>query len=314
TDRKYSRCYTASFSFPVGYWSIASTWSRSKYMQFIQGLNTEFQSSGSDTNKSLSIDRLMWRYKYGRFKLKSSLTLKNKKNFIEDSPVDASTRKLSVLRVGGEYSDFMFGGYFSTGAYYYRGLKYFGAYKDKGEMKEDTPRAQFNKYELTLLWNKPFSIARQNFGYLIIMDGQFTNKTLYSSEKMSIGDVNTIRGFREGVVVGDRGYFIRNEVSINDFSSIWTYLKGAKIFIGYDNGYVVEKAGKKANYGQGKARLSGCASGFTYSSALTDFNITYARRISSPSFVKADKYVVYFSVMANLSGALEEGWKYAISD
>jgi hemolysin activation/secretion protein len=308
TDRKYSRVYTMYFAFPLGYWMFSSAYSRSEYMQHIKGNIGEFKSSGNDTTNVFSIDRLLWRQKLDRVKLKSSLTLKNKETFLADIKIDTSSRKLTVVKIGLDYSSFLFGGYFSVGADYNRGLDMFGAKKDASGMSEDTPRAQFNMYKMDLYWNKPFNILNQGFAYNISFSGQYGMESLYNTEQMSIGDLYTVRGFKNSSTAGDRGYLVRNELSVNDFSRFWKYLKGLKLFAGYDYGYVINKIGKEANNGTGEATLTGIASGLNYYHSLCNISFTYGRKLRSPGFIKEKEHVIYCIFNINLTNIFDETW------
>lgn len=294
-DRNYSRSYTLFFNFPLGYWLFSTTYSRSEYMQYISGLNREFESSGNDESIILSFDRLLWSYKNNRIKAKSSMILKSKKNFIEDAKIEGSSRNLAIGKVGVDFSTFLYGGYFSSGLLYYRGTNFFNAYKDRKGLGDDVPKAQFNKYEITLVWNRQFLFFNRNAGYSFYLNGQYGMETLYSSEKISIGDYNTVRGFKDYSISGDRGFYLRNEFSINDFSDYWRYLKGAGFFIGYDYGYAREKTGMGANEGRGEASVMGWCAGINYSTELASFAVTYSRQLFSPWFIPKKAHVVYFT-------------------
>ncbi len=308
TDKKYNRSYTMFFSLPVGYWTFSSVYSRSEYMQYISGLSRDFKSSGDDTSMIFSIERMIGRYKYNRFKGKSSLTLKNKESFIEDAKIETTSRKLSIFKAGLDYSTYLFGGYFSGTANYHRGLKYFDAYKDGDDLTGDTPRAQFDKYDMSILWNKTFTIFGQYFGYLLNSYGQYGMDTLYSSEKISIGDMNSVRGFRDSSITGDRGFYIRNDLSVFDFSSIWSCLKGLKFFTGYDYGYIIEKEGKDSNYGRGKGYITGYSTGIVYTSGIINVNFTYSKKHHQPDFLDENSHIIYCTATMSISGLGEETW------
>jgi len=299
TDIKYNRTYTINLMFPLGDWSFLTTYSRSEYMQYVEGLNTEFKTSGDDINKVFGIDRMLGKYKDNRFKAKSLLTLKAKENFLEDAKIESSSRNLTVLKLGIEYSTFFWDGYFSSNIYYNKGLKHFEAYKDSSDLEDDVPRAQFNKYEIGIVWNKPFMIFEQSFIYMFYFSGQWGMETLYSSEKISIGDMNTVRGFKNDSLIGDRGFYIRNEFSAVDFSYLWKYLKGFRLFIGYDYGYAIEKVGRDANYGRGEGSVMSWCTGLNYSGRVLDLNVTYSRHLFAPWFMIEKNYMLY--VMATLS-------------
>jgi hemolysin activation/secretion protein len=305
-DRKYNRSWSFNYSFPLGYWSFSSTYSRSEYMQYVYGLSRDFRSSGIDTSIVFGADRMLGRIKDNRFKGRASLTLKDKKNFIEDAIVESSSRKLTIVRFGLDYNTFIYGGYFSANAFYNRGLELFGAYKDDGDMEIETPRAQFEKYDMSLMWNRSFMLFGQSFGYLFNLTGQWGMETLYSSEKISIGDMNTVRGFKGSSISGDRGFYIRNDFSVFDFSRLWNPLKGVKYFVAYDYGYAVERTGRDANFGAGEGSVMGWATGISYSSGVADMSVTYARQLFSPWFVKEENYVVYFAATLKLTGLFNE--------
>jgi len=306
TERKYNRSWSLYYSFPFGYWIFSGTYSRTEYMQYVHGLNRDFKSSGDDTSRVFSIDRMLGRINYNRFKGRVTLTLKDKRNFIEDALVDVSSRKLTIVKAGLDYTTFLYGGYFSAGAYYHQGLKYLDAYEDEGDMEADTPRAQFKKYEMSLLWNKPFSFFGQNFGYLFNFSGQWTPDTLYSTEKISVGDMNTVRGLKECSITGDRGFYVRNDFSVFDFSRFWGPLRGVKYFVAYDYGYTVDRIGRDANSGTGEGSIMGWATGLSYSAEVFDMNLVYARHLFTPWFVEEDDYVVYFAATLSLTGLFGE--------
>ncbi len=306
TRDKFTRCYTLFFEFPLGYWSFSSTYSRSEHMQHVSGLSSEYKISGNDSSGIFSIDRLIWRKKFDRLKGKMSLNLKEKETFIQDIKIDAQSDKLSIMEAGLAYNGFILGGYFYSEACYDRGARFFGATRDTSGMAEDVPRAQFNKYKMNAFWNRPFSLMGQGFAYSISINGQYGMETLYTSEQQSIGDFYTVRGFKNYSAAGDRGYYARNEISVNDFARYWSYLRGLKLFSGFDYGYVIDKIGRSANGGRGEATLAGISAGINYTSPILTFNVTYGMRVTSPDFIKEDRSVIYFTVTANLTNLFGE--------
>ncbi|MBN2400759.1 MAG: ShlB/FhaC/HecB family hemolysin secretion/activation protein [Spirochaetes bacterium] len=306
TDRKFNRCYTFYFAVPLGYWTLSANYNYSAYRQQISGMNTEYKFEGNSSSSSYSIERLMWRKKLDRIKSKVSLTLKDKATFIQDEKIGTQSNKLTVAEIGLSYSSYLFSGFFSSGINYDRGLDLFNAKKDESGMDESVPRAQFNKYKLDIFWNRQFNIFNQSFAYSFNSSGQYGMETLYNTEQISIGDLYTVRGFKKSSAAGDRGYFIRNELSANDFSRFWRYLRGLKLFAAYDYGYVINKIGKEANNGQGEATLAAISSGFNYSARLFNVSFTYGRKLRSPRFIEEDKYVIYFIFTMNLTTLFEE--------
>ena len=87
----------------------------------------------------------------------------------------------------------------------------FGAESDK-EKGEYSPKAQFQKYTADISWYRPFNIGEQRFSYRVSLSGQYSDDILYSSEKLGIGDDTTVRGFKENSIMGDKGFYMRNEI------------------------------------------------------------------------------------------------------
>ena len=299
-SREHNRVYTFYFSFPFGFWNFDAAYVYSEYMQIVDGMSASFISSGKDYSKSLFAERLIFMKGYHRIKARAGLTLKQKESYIEDALISSSSRNLSILKGGFDYSGFFLGGDFSAGVFYSNGVKWFNAYRDESK-ESDVPKAQFGKYEASLLWNRQFALFGRMFSYTFSSFGQHGKDTLFSSEKISIGDLNTVRGFKNFSVSGDSGFFVRSDLAIHDFSFIWRALRGLKLFIGCDYGFVMEKTGREANFGQGRAALTGCAAGFNYTSPVIRASLTYSRRLSQPEFVFEKEQIVYFSVSLPMS-------------
>ncbi len=146
-----------------------------------------------------------------------------------------------------------------------------------------------------------FTIGSLPFTFTAAVTGQYSFDTLYSSEKLSAGDFSTVRGFSEGNISGDRGFYSKNDLSL-DLSFIWKELKGISVFGGFDYGYIIDKAGKDSNFGQGEASLIGWCTGINFGTKLLYGNITYSRKIFEPWFLDEDDYVIYMSASFSFSG------------
>ena len=143
TREKYTRCYTMFMEFPLGYWTFSLMYSRSEYMQHIQGLGAPYKMAGNDGSGVFTIDRLLWRKKLDRVKGRMSLNLKEKETFIQEIKIDAQSDRLSIAEFGLVYNGYLGGGYFYWEACYTRGTRLFKASKDAPGMSADMPRAQF---------------------------------------------------------------------------------------------------------------------------------------------------------------------------
>jgi hemolysin activation/secretion protein len=207
----------------------------------------------------------------------------------------------------------MLGGYFSHEASYDRGAQFLGAHKDTAGADDGVPMARFNKVKMASSWSRPFMILIQRCAFSINVSAQYGLETLYPSEQYSIGDYYTVRGFKNYSASGDRGYCVRSEIAVNDFSRFWNHLQGLGFFSGFDYGYVIDKTGKRSNGGRGEAALAGVSAGIRYSKPLITIHVTFGMRVKSPDFIKENRHVVYFAATTNLTNLYSETWNTMIT-
>jgi hemolysin activation/secretion protein len=233
-----------------------------------------------------SVRRIIHRNGNGKTSLGATLTLKETKNYFEDIKLITGSRKLSVLKIDLSHNRRFKGGMLSLNAAYYEGLKMNGAERDKGKDLY-TPRAQFQKYTLDVNWYKPFMIKNKRFAYRFSMGLQYSDDILYSSEKFSIGDDTTVRGFKENSIMGEKGIYIRNELSRS--------FKYVEPFVAYDIGRV-KNVYKDDQYKKTGNELSGVAAGIRVNIKNCDMSLSYSKPVTAPKFVKKNNHEIYFTV------------------
>ena len=82
------------------------------------------------------------------------------------------------------------------------------------------------------------------------LNAQISNRReLQSSEQIQLGGVNTVRGYEEGLINGERGYALQMELRGN-LKSLWetapTWLGSAEFFVFYDCGQLQHKSESQA--------------------------------------------------------------------
>jgi hemolysin activation/secretion protein len=174
------------------------------------------------------------------------------------------------------------------------GVRNFNAKEDIGVLDEFTPHAQYKKYTLDISYYKPFKLKNQSFYFQSYLSSQYSEDPLFSSEQIIIGDQYSVRGYREKSVLGDSGFYITNNINYQlppfltgsfDILNLNKTLQKTEIFLGYDYGYVKQKAGSTASFGEGKGILSGLATGIRFKGKYLQFDIAYAKSLRTESFV-----------------------------
>lgn len=289
-ERKYKDSENFSFYYrvPFRYWDISIIKDQSEYITPVKAVGYDYKSRGVSKNMNYSIRRILHRNDTGKTSIGATLTNKESKNYIDDTMLVMSSRKLSVLKIDVGYQRRLFNGMFSGEVAYHEGLKRFGAERDDWEYKDSTsPKAQFQKYTTDLNWYKPFRIGEQNFSYKFSFSGQYSDDILYSSEKLSIGDDTTVRGFKENSIMGDKGIYIRNEIA-------YSY-KFLEPFIAYDTGRVKDVT-KDEYYKKYGSEMSGAAVGVRVYFQYLTASITYSKPVNAPSYVDKNKQEIYITL------------------
>jgi hemolysin activation/secretion protein len=300
---KSSEVYSGNLSVPFGYWTLSENLSHSEYLQTIYSTNQNFTASGQ-TDASLSkLDRVIYRDQNSKISLNTDLSLKDVKAFIIDAPNVSGTYQLAIWGAGMDYTLRALDAIWNLSGGYQRGLSDFGARQDAANITDDTPHAQFDKYTLDASVYKPFAIQSANFAWRSIISGQYSDDTLFGSERISIGDRYTVRGFSESSLLGDSGVYSRNELMLNlpqftDDKYVNFIASNLQPYVGLDAGTARDSIGKLANGGTGTGYLSGWATGIRGGGEYLSFDLAYAQKIKAPTFVTTKTGEVYFMVKA----------------
>lgn len=155
------------------------------------------------------------RSRHGRQAL--DLTLTHRKSEREINNLALEPQRLTVLR--GAWSGLRrFAandqpGYAAAEIGIARGLTAAKAMRDPRDMRRNEAHAQFTKVDGNASMQLPLPpVAEARFAWRPQLAGQWTSVALFGSEQIFAGGAGTVRGFREGVIAGDRGAYLRNEM------------------------------------------------------------------------------------------------------
>ena len=270
---------------PIGYWEFYVSRDQSEYNTRIKAYGSSFDFSGDSLNHNVGIRKVIHRNENGKYTVGGTITTKKTRNYIEDIKLETSSRQLTVLNINLNIQRRLLGGFFYGDINYYRGLSILGA--DKRIDGDYSPEVEFDKYTIDLNFYKPFAIGSNNgFMYRLSIFGQYTNDILYPSEKLTIGDDVTVRGFKDNSIMGDKGFYVRNEVSHK-----FVHLEP---FIGIDFGRVKNKY-KETNYKEKYSEVSGITGGVRGTYKNLEMTCAISKAMSAPGNIEKDDHVIYFS-------------------
>ncbi|WP_437340301.1 ShlB/FhaC/HecB family hemolysin secretion/activation protein [Cupriavidus pauculus] len=202
----------ASAAVPFGYNTFSYTASLSEYQNTIGDTALLY---GRSMGHTLGWNRVLTRNQRGRQAVDLTLTWRKSEREINNLQLDP--QRLTVLRAAWNglwrFAANAQQGYVTAEAGYSRGLTSFHATDDPSDIRRDEAHAQFNKFDAstTLQLPLPPVAGRVQVAWRAQLVGQWTNVALFGSEQVYAGGMSTVRGFREGVIAGDRGAYLRNE-------------------------------------------------------------------------------------------------------
>lgn len=133
----------------------------------------------------------------------------------------------------------------------------------------------------------PFALLNKQFTYQGKLKTQWNQTPLVPQDRFSIGSRYTVRGFDgENTLSGDRGWIIRNDLSMNLENS------GHAVYLGIDYGVV---DGQSSEWLIGK-HLSGAAFGFKGNIKEFNYDVYLATALKKPDGFISDNTVFNFTL------------------
>ena len=232
-----SQSRIASVTVPWGYWTMSGQYSKSAYLNRVQSRIRLINNTGQTESYVVGLDRVIWRGAHSRMSVALQYSGLEVVSKVEDVDNEASSFKLSVLRASLNHSYLTPIGSFSASVGYHRGLSLSGASRDVSGLAVDEPHAQFSKYMFSGSFYRPSIVLNWPVSFRSSMQLQYAKYSLYSSERMGIGGIFSVRGTSESLS-GERGVLIRNDIGLA-LGDIWKkpVIRNHRIGMSMDSGY-----------------------------------------------------------------------------
>ncbi len=203
-----------SAAVPWGYNTFSYTGSVSEYQNVIVDTALLY---GRTFGHTVGWNRVLTRSQSGRQAF--DLTLTHRKTEREINNFGLDPQRLTVLRAAWNglrrFTANSQPGYGTAEVGLSRGLPSVNATRDPSDIRSDEAHAQFTKLDANVGWQLPLPVVLDSarLAWRSQVVGQWTNVALFGSEQIYAGGMSTVRGFREGVIAGDRGAYWRNELA-----------------------------------------------------------------------------------------------------
>ncbi|HEX5127012.1 MAG TPA: ShlB/FhaC/HecB family hemolysin secretion/activation protein [Rhodocyclaceae bacterium] len=292
-ETKLSKTDSAAYSLPLGYSTLSLAASKSRYVSQIDtDSGSSLKSSGTSAINSVKLDNVVYRSSTDRATLSGTLTTKDTRNFLDDQLLSVSSRKLTIFDLDSDYTTGFHGSVVSIDLGLSRGLHTLGAMEDPDFLPREAPRAQFLKYKYGYSIAVPFEVEGVDSSFSSVLVGQQSQRALYGSEQILIGSIYTVRGFVDNSLMGDNGFYVRNDLAAN-VPVRWfkDYPMIVRPYIGLDLGRTsMRYGGTDAPAGY----LSGMAVGLSISGKYLSLDIFNGRPLTKPSFMTRESDATFF--------------------
>jgi hemolysin activation/secretion protein len=196
-----------STSLPVGYNTFSYNYYYSEFVNVVADTALLF---GRSQGHTFAWNRVLDRGQGGKSSFDMSLGLRESRRDVND--IELTPQRLTVLRVGANRLQRFGPGFVLVDGGISSGLDALGATTDPTALPRGAAHAQYTKLDASISGSVQLSAY---FTVSSQLAGQFSDQALFSSEQIFIGGASTVRGFPEGLLSGDRGALIRNELQYN---------------------------------------------------------------------------------------------------
>ncbi|RBQ32132.1 hemin transporter [Arcobacter sp. FW59] len=216
-----------NYSFPIERLLVNLFYNYSNYKQInSDNFGDNFKSNGYNYSYGVDLDYKLFHNINNNLSFILNYEDRTTKNYLNDVQLDLQTYTLNPLGFGFKHS------YKSNSFDFYTKLLYFKGINGKKEEFSNQEK-YFEKATLDFGFNKYFDTPNR-FQYSMSLRGQYSNNNLFGTEEISVGGIYSVRGFNKTSLSGNKGFYVRNELSqrydIGNFIVI--------PYIGFDYGYI----------------------------------------------------------------------------
>lgn len=290
--RKQSKNINGHYSVPLGYWLFEVNAGQYNYVQNVAGYNGDIRYSGKSKNLNVGLSRVIQRNASGKTTLRSSVQVREIRNYIDRTEIEVQRRRTSAWLLGLDHRHYIGNATIDGGVSYQRGTRWFGAMPAYEEQYEDgydaTAKSKILTWTAGLNW--PFALGNQNFRYQMNYLRQMSTTPLTSPDQLAIGNRWTVRGFDgERTLSASHGWYVQNTLA-------WqTPLPEQEFYLGADYGEVGGRSDGSTLLGR---HLAGGVAGLRGN--ISAFGLSYdafgGTPLSKPHGFKTDSVTFGFSV------------------
>lgn len=269
------------YSLPMGYWTMQLSYSFSDYSTPVTTSAATLVSRGDSENLRTELNWVAYRDQDQKLTTLMAISRKDSKNYLADELLSVSSRTLTILDLDVNWNRRFPGLTANLGLGWGKGLDWFNALEDPDGIDEAAPHAQGSKFRYSGGVQVPFTLLSQEFSFSSQLTGQYALEPLFGSEQITVGSFYSVRGFNQNSLSGDRGLFVRNELS-TALPKLPFLEVTPRPFLGLDAGHI---EGYKDS---GSADFTGAAVGVRFASRHLSAELSVAKSLSVPNAIERE--------------------------
>ncbi len=282
-----TRGHTLHYSFPYANWLFSATYNAFHYHQNMPGAFKHAVYSGESENGEIKLNRLLYRSRALKTTAALRLWSRQARSFVDTHEQRGQQRRMAGWEASIQQRFLIHAAMLDMTLAYRRGtgmLNTLAVPEESYLIPEGSSRPEIITAETTL--TLPFKIKQQTLQYSLNARGQWNQTPLIPQDRFSIGSRYSVRGFDgETSLTGERGYFLRNELS-------WTLgASGQNLYTGIDYG---EIGGPSSRKQLGK-RLMGAVIGLRGGFKGFTYDFFASHTVKQPEHFHAPSPVACFS-------------------
>lgn len=284
------------YGVPYGWWTFSYAYNQNYYQarNEVPGLGMTFDTSGTSRVHQLRAERLLHRNSMGKTSASLGIAHLRTRNYFEDELLEVSSQHLTEFQLGFNHGRRIGNAFVNFDLGWQRGIGALDA-QGRGHPQGTEPDAHYNKYTLTLSYLQPFSLGGEFFSIESLANGQQSEDALFSPQRISLGGLASVRGFKDQMFTGNSGGYWRNQLRWRravGWGALKPFVSDYSVALAYDIGAISRNKRQGDPYG----RLSGSAIELTAQGPYFSASFTFSRSLERPDSIERDEYPVYFSV------------------
>jgi len=216
------------------------------------------------------------------------------RNYIENTLIKSSSQRLTELQVGFNHGTRIGSSYLNLDLGYQKGIGALDA-QNNHHPKGSEPVARYKKYSITASFLKPFKLYEERFSFDSLLYYQKSEDVLFSPQRISLGGISSVRGFKEQSLSGDSGGYWRNQLRwTKPISANWLqpFIRQYGLTLAYDQG-VIRKNKYNGDY---HGKLSGNAIEVNLRGTYFAASLSAAHSLKRPQVLEDREHPLYFRI------------------